>query len=198
MTTVGCFGSVVYHDPKGRRCSACPQFTACAEKVAENATILNDMMDKVKAADRSTARSRKRAVTLATPSSLAVNSESSVKHETREEKPIVKGSDTSALNVKAAEFVQRWESKSLDFEATKRGENPFAGSGNKFAHVACDLLLQKGECTKMEMIDHLIANAGGRGPWGAGTASSHANIVFEAFEHLGIIVVTSGKAYLKR
>jgi len=198
MTTVGCFGSVVYFDPEGRRCNACSFKGDCRVKVSENEAQLGDLMDKLRGKDKTTAKARKRAMSAVAPSSDGLNSEHDAKQETRETKPVVKVSDTSGLNVKAAEFVARWETKGIDFSATKSGVNPFVGSGNKFAAVAIDLLLAQGSCTKLEMTDHLIAHAGARGPWGSGTACSHTNIVFEAFAHLGIIEVSGGKAYLKR
>lgn len=198
MTSVGCFGSVVYFDPEGRRCNACSLKSDCQVKVTDNETQLGELMAKLRGKDKTTTKARKRAMTMAAPASDGLKSDDAVREEKREVKPVVKVSDTSALNVKAAEFVARWETKGIDFAATKRGVNPFAGSGNKFAVVAVDLLLAQGSCTKLEMTDHLIAHAGARAPWGAGTACSHTNIVFEAFEHLGIVEVTGGKAYLKR
>lgn len=198
MTSVGCFGSVVYFDPQGRRCNACSLKGDCQVKVTENESQLGELMAKLQGKDKTTSKARKRAMSAATPSSDGLKSESVTTHATHETKTAVKVSNTSGLNVKAAEFVHRWETKGIDFAATKSGVNPFVGSGNKFAVVAVDLLLANGSCTKLEMTDHLIAHAGARGPWGSGTACSHANIVFEAFEHLGIIEVTGGKAYLKR
>lgn len=198
MTSLGCFGSVVYFDPEGRRCNACSLKGDCQVKVTENEEQLGELMAKLQGKDKTTAKARKRAMTVAAPASVGLKSDDDAKQETRETKPVVKGSDTSGLNVKAAEFVARWEAKGIDFAAVKSGTNPFAGSGNKFAVVAVDLLLKQGSCTKMEMTDHLIAHAGARGPWGSGTACSHTNIVFEAFAHLGIVEVTGGKAYLKR
>lgn len=198
MTSVGCFGSVVYFDPQGRRCNACSLKGDCQVKVTENESQLGALMAKLQGKDKATSKARKRAMSVAGPSDDGLKSESVAAHTTRETKPVVAASDTSGLNVKAAEFVQRWETKGIDFAATKSGVNPFAGSGNKFAVVAVDLLLAQGSCTKLEMTDHLIAHAGARGPWGSGTACSHTNIVFEAFAHLGIIEVSGGKAYLKR
>ncbi|WEU67332.1 recombinase [Xanthomonas phage JGB6] len=100
------------------------------------------------------------------------------------------------LSVKAQEFVDRWTGKSIDFEAYKSGVNPFVLSGNKFASVAMQFLMDRGSCTKMELTDYLIEHAGARGHWGMGTAGSHAGIVFDAFEHLGIITILEGKAHL--
>lgn len=198
MTIVGCFGSVVYFDPEGRRCNACSLKGDCQVKVTENEAQLGELMVKLRGKDKTTSKARKRAMSMVASADDGLNSATDAKQETRETKPVVKGSDTSGLNVKAAEFVQRWETKGIDFGATKSGVNPFTGSGNKFAAVAVDLLLAQGSCTKLEMTDHLIAHAGARGPWGSGTACSHTNIVFEAFAHLGIIEVSGGKAYLKR
>jgi hypothetical protein len=198
MTTVGCFGSVVYFDPEGRRCNACSLKGDCQVKVTENEALLGDLMAQLRGKDKTTSKARKRAMSAVASTDDGLKSASDDKQETRETKPVIKASDTSGLNVKAAEFVHRWEAKGIDFGATKSGVNPFTGSGNKFAVVAVDLLLQRGSCTKMEMTDHLIEHAGARGPWGSGTACSHTNIVFEAFAHLGIIEVSGGKAYLKR
>ena len=64
MTALGCFGSVIYHDPKGRRCGACSLLESCKTAVATNEAELGELMEKLKASDRSTARARKRAMTL--------------------------------------------------------------------------------------------------------------------------------------
>lgn len=198
MNTVGCFGSVVYHDPEGRRCNACPLLDKCKEEVVTNRVKLDTALAAIKTADKSTAKARKRAMKVLASDSEPTKPVATMKTESSEKKEPRKGSNTSALNVKAAEFVNRWEAKGLDFASYKDGHNPFVLSGNKFAMVAMQYLMEHGSCTKLEMTDHLIANAGGRGPWGPGTAGSHANIVFEAFEHLGIVAITGGKAYLVR
>lgn len=197
MTKVGCYGSVLYHDPDGRRCSVCPVLADCKEQVAANRIKLDAALDALKKADKTTAKARKRAVATVVAASEPIKSEKSSATTTRESKPAATASDTSGLNVKVREFVVRWESKGLDFTSYQEGVNPFVMSGNKFAIEAMRLLMEKGSCTKKEMVDWLIDHAGARGPWGCGTAASHANIVFEAFEHLGIIAISGSTAYLR-
>src|SRR5690606_18220491 len=102
------------------------------------------------------------------------------------------------LPKKPQQFVDNWCKKGIDLQAYQRGINPFDACGNKFAGVAMGVFMRGGSggtpgvATKDDLIDTLMAEC----KWKVGTASSHANIVFDAFEYLGIISVRGATGYL--
>jgi adenine-specific DNA glycosylase len=192
MSKIGCFGSVLYHDATQRQCSVCPFVDDCAAEVNKNKAALdkwyNDLTaeSKVPAKDRRAKRAMLGTVTVVetkdSPRSIVNVSQQNV---TATGKPLAK---------KPNEFVNRWKAKGLDFEAQKQGINAFTMSGNKFAAVAMALFLEKGEVTKRDLVLRFEEEL----KWGSGTAFSHANIVFDAFEYLGVIAVAGSVAYLVR
>lgn len=179
-TTLGCFGSVLYHDPAGRRCNACPFKTDCAQEVVENkeklktwyTALSSDKQDKLKGKLLGIEpKARRTRAATATASATTT-------HE-----PRLIGSNGKALvNAKPKEFVQKWTDKGIDFMAYKRGVNGFDVCGNKFAKVAMQFMMDEKSITKDRLIDHLVSEL----KWGLGTAASHANIILDAFEYLGI------------
>lgn len=196
----GCFGSVMYHDAGSRRCMVCPHLDNCKLEVAENKQKLEEWAESIKSSDRTTAAKRKRAcASLGKPTTTRVRKAVAATTDDAASASTPKA-DLTHLPVKVREFVQKWEAKGIDFKAYRNnpGVNPFASSGNRFAVAAMDLLLREGSVTKSQMTDHLIDHGGARGPWGSGTACSHAGIVLDAFEHLGIITLHEGKAHLVR
>lgn len=195
----GCFGSVMYHDAESRRCTVCPHLDNCKSAVAENKQKLEEWAQSIRGSDRSTAAKRKRACSaLGKPTATRVRKVEVV--TTDDASAPAPKADLTHLPVKVREFVQKWEAKGIDFKAYRDnpGVNPFASSGNRFAVAAMDLLLREGSVTKLQMTEYLMEHGGARGPWGSGTACSHAGIALDAFEHLGIITLHEGKAYLVR
>jgi hypothetical protein len=194
----GCFGSVLYHDAKSRRCQACPRLESCATEAAENKTKMKTWYDDMLASKSSTTRRKMAAIgpqTKDTPKRTQSRRAASVAVERKNES----GASTTTLNKKPREFVERWMDKNIDFMAYKRGENGFAFSGNKFASVAMQFFMGNPHgVTREQLVDELIEQCGARGnKWGIGTAASHANIVIDAFEFLGIVHQMSGKIYLR-
>lgn len=184
MTTkIGCFGSVLYHDPTGKRCSSCRLLAECAAEVAVNQKKLQEWYDALRA-DATTSKSAKRIGARGLSAIEGPTVTPRVEATVTATQPLIATGKT--LNKKPREFVERWMAKGVQFDAYKADINPFATCGNKFATTAMAYLMEKQSVTKNDMIDHLVATLG----WGLGTASSHASIVFDAFEYLGIIVVT--------
>ena len=102
------------------------------------------------------------------------------------------------LRKKPQQFADLWCKKGIKFEDYKEGKNPFTDCGNKFAAVAMDLFLNGGKdgVKGMASKDDLIYTFMDKLNWQIGTASSHANIVIDAFEYLGIISVHEPRGYL--
>lgn len=197
--TPGCFGSVLYHDATARRCSVCPFVETCKTTATQNKAEIDTWFGNLVAANKSSRKARKMVVAgpqaVASPTSAASTTAST---------PAVAvvnadGASSSDLNKKPREFVERWTAKGIDFKAHKSGKNGFELCGNKFAAVAMQFFMDNaGGVTKLQLTDELIAKCGSRGQgWGMGTAASHAGIVIEAFEYLGIIHQVSGKIYLR-
>lgn len=194
-TQLGCFGSVLYYDVGGRRCGACPHFQQCGEQVVVNKASLESWYADLVKSNKESRSTRKMVALTNEPVALPTTQPDTISSKTATR---VSVAATSNLSKKPAEFIDRWNSKSIDYLAYKTGVNGFTYCGNKFATVAMQFFMDNpAGVTKGELTDELIAKAGGRGPWGIGTAGSHAGIVLEAFEYLGIITLSGGKAYLR-
>lgn len=190
-----CFGSVLYHDAEARRCNACPLLETCIVKVAENQAVVKSWLNDITAAKPALRKMRAAANLGSEPIASPTSTPRASRVVTRAKDP---ASATANLSKKPGEFVDRWTEKGIDFKAYQEGRNGFLQSGNKFAVVAMQHFMDNPlGVSKLELTDVLIKKAGGRGDWGMGTASSHAGIVFEAFEYLGIITVSGGKAVLR-
>lgn len=188
--TIGCFGSVLYYDQEGRRCSRCPLAADCKVAVAANKSKLEALLQTVKADPKKSASQRKMAAKGIETNARPTSPGRTVASAPAAIKPITTG---SGLNKKPAAYVEAWARKGLRFEAAREGVNPFIGSGNKFAVVAMEILFAYRTISKDDMTEELIKRLG----WGPGTASSHAGIIFDAFAYLGIIKVFGDKAELK-
>lgn len=189
----GCFGSVLYHDTDGRRCSVCPLKEACSSKVSESKGVLDTWFKDLVASNKSV-RSAQKARKVVAPN--VVVSAPTADPQTQAKTTAATGPNpaTAHLNKKPREFVDRWSAKGIDFKAYKTGVNGFTHCGNKFAAVAMQFFMDNPlGVTKLQITDELIAKLN----WGCGTAGSHAGIILEAFEHLEVITVTGGKAYLR-
>lgn len=183
---IGCFGSVLYHDAASRRCSNCPQLSECKIETAANKEKLDQwfasLTDDNKKRKRGERGVQAISAPIATPRAAA---------STTETKPLIETG--KSLNKKPKEFVERWCKKGIPFDQYREGKNPFKTCGNKFAAVAMDYFLEHKEVDSSDLNDEFQAKCG----WQAGTAASHVNIIYDAFEYLGIITVHGKKAYLR-
>lgn len=190
---VGCFGSILYHDADSRRCGACPHMAACAEQVATNKEQLSEWFAKLQAGNKAAKITRKMvsvpsaavASSTSTPSAVVVDDGEAITND--------KGIASSTLNKNPRKYVEAWAKKGVNHKVCLEGINGFATCGNKWAIVAMDFLLRVRSCTKEELADEFIAKLN----WGQGTAGSHMNIAFDAFEFLGLITVSGNRATMR-
>lgn len=177
---IGCYGSVLYHDPAARRCSACPLLTDCKTEVAANKSELEAYFVAAQGeegANQTTATKR------IIRKIVREQTEPSKTTEGVKQPAQVKGIEK--LPAKCRVLVQRWYDAEVDFSAAQRGENPFAATRNEFAKVAMDILFE-GEITQGDMIDQLMARLN----WKLDTAVSHMGQIRAMFPFLGIMDVT--------
>jgi hypothetical protein len=189
---IGCFGSVLYHEPGSARCSACPLQAECKVEVDANEAKMQKWFTALRDNASATRKVGRRGVAAihapeASPRVVATITSSA---------PLLNSG--KKLPKKPQQFVDNWCKKGIEFDAYQRGVNPFEGCGNKFAGVAMGVFMRGGTdgtpgcATKDDLIDAFTVEC----KWLLGTASSHANIVFDAFEYLGIISVHGQRGYL--
>ena len=192
MEKIGCFGSVLYYKEAANRCQACPLQVDCKAEVAINKEKLGNWFKELRAQAKTRSTSQARG-------KRGVQAISAPDAQPRVAAVVVATAPLTAsgkvLPKKPKEFVEKWCKKGIKFEDYKQGVNPFKSCGNKFAEVAMQAFMDapQGLLTKSQLCDVFHAQLG----WHFGTAGSHANIVFDAFEYLGMITVTGTVGALK-
>lgn len=180
--TLGCFGSVLYHDPAARRCGGCHMLADCKVAVAANRVELDAifvaLQGDVKAPQTTATKRIIRKI---------------VREQTVDAEPVVakqpvqvKGIDK--LPSKCRVLVQRWYDADVDFTAAQRGENPFTHTRNEFAKVAMDILMEHKTIAQGDFCDLLQA----RLQWKFDTAISHVGQIRAMFPFLGIMDISIG------
>lgn len=188
---IGCFGSVLYHDVASKRCTACPLLATCAQEVASNKTKLEAWFEGLRAQAK-TSRSSKQVGKRGIKPIAAPDVDPIVAASVTTTKPLLNSG--KQLMKKPKLFVDAWCKKGIKFESYKEGVNPFTLCGNKFAVVAMAQFMEHKTVVKSDLNDVFQKELG----WLAGTAASHVNIVFDAFEYLGIITTHGPTGYLRQ
>lgn len=186
---IGCFGSVLYHDAESKRCQGCPLLSECSSEARSNKDKLNTWFVALR--DQGKTRSSKQAGARGMQAIAAPTAAPRVVASVTATKPLTNSG--KILPKKPREFVEKWCKKGIKFEAYKEGTNPFTHCGNKFALVAMEYFMANKKVEKNDLNDVFQQRLG----WGAGTAASHVNITFDAFEYLGIITVHGPTGYLR-
>lgn len=166
----------------------------CATQTANNKVKISEWMTSL-VTDNKTRAATKRALRRGVETAVTPKTE-----ETRtriashvEATKHVEITPVTLANKKPREFVEKWMRAGIKFDTYKEGVNPFSFTKNNFAIVAMQAFMERKTLTKDDLIDVFVEKI----KWGLGTASSHTNIIFEAFEYLGIITTSGKTAYLR-
>jgi hypothetical protein len=185
----GCFGSILYRALKTRRCQQCPFVEDCGKLTEQNQVKLDEWEASLRESQTVSKSQRKMAARGIKPIAAPVASEK------REEvvaatKPLHDAG--KPLQKKPKELVEKLCKKGIKFE-DYRTCNPFEKCGLKYVVAAFEFFKANKVVHKHTLNDYFVDKMG----WQIGTAGSHVNIVFDAFEHLGIIEVRGMEASLK-
>ncbi len=186
MNRIGCYGSILYHKPESNRCAACNLLTDCIGEVAVNKVKLAQFLETL-SKDKTLSRSAQKIAAKRAESISPIITSVSPTPAKSKSKTVVSGIDK--LKKKPKEFVQSWTDQGVDFKNYRNGTNPFvvAECGNAFAIMVMQMFMDQGKVTWDDLYKAFTEKLG----WSDGTARSHINIVFDAFEFLGIITITA-------
>ena len=179
---LGCFGSILYQDPKSRRCGACSQLAACTVAVADNQIKLEAYFKSLQDEEQSEQ----------SPATKRIIRKIVRKQETNEETPAATSrpakqiTGIEKLPKKARELVQRWLDAEVDFSVIGKGENPFNQTKNDFAKIAMDILMTHPIIGQGAFCDELQKRTG----WKLESAVSHLGQIKAMFPFLGLMTVT--------
>ncbi len=177
---IGCFGSVLYHDPAARRCGACPLLGDCKTEVAANKSELEAFFVAAQGADGANQTTATKRIIRKI---VREQTEPNKTPEAVKQPAQVKGIEK--LPAKCRVLVQRWYDAEVDFSAAQRGENPFTATRNEFAKVAMEILFEHKVIGQGVFCDLLQARLN----WKFDTAISHVGQIRAMFPFLGIMDV---------
>jgi hypothetical protein len=186
----GCFGSILYRALKTRRCQQCPFVTDCGTLAETNSVKLREWEASLRESQTVSKSQRKMAARGIAPVAAPV-----VKEKTVAVAATAVPSSASGVvlkNKKPRELVEDLCKKGVKFEDF-RTCNPFEKYGKKYVGVAFEFFKANKVVHKHSLNDFFVDKL----KWEIGTAGSHVNIIFDAFEYLGIIEVKGMEGTLK-
>lgn len=179
---MGCFGSVLFHAPKEKRCQQCPLIADCANDVALNRDRLSDLVAKLGGVRSKTRKLRDALVEGRQPETeLRVSTSEPLMEE---QSP---GISRLALNKKPAELLARWRKHGINLAKIKQGINPFLTGDSQFARIGVQWLLDNFASHRMVTKNDLVMAFMDQLPWTKGTANSHAGILLDILAYEGLI-----------
>lgn len=185
----GCFGSILYRAVATRRCANCPFNAECGTATEENKVKLQEWHTALVESQPTSKQSRKMGKRGISPISAPVAKEKTAAVTATSVPVSAKGKVLA--NKKPRELVEKLCKKGIKFE-DYRTCNPFAKCGIKVVNLAFEFFKANPVVHKHALNDEFQKHN-----MGAGTAASQVNIVFDAFEYLGIIEVKGMEASLK-